>query len=254
MQSYRLVHRACQSKLPLPDEERRMEPGIELYSAKLCPFAHRTRLTLAEKGVKARVIEVDLRNKPPSFAALSPQGEVPVLKIGDTYLTDSAVIDEYLEEVLPDPALLPADPALRARARYWIRFADRRLYPSTKRLLLAVEADARGAALAAVREDLLFLQRHAFGADAFGPYWMGARLTLVDLTYVPWFEQSPMLEAMFGFTWPPGTAPLRQWYEHVAARPAVAVESRGGEFYIHEYGLLARQRQVSTDAAIQLRS
>ena len=58
-------------------------PGIELYSAPLCPFAHRTRLTLAEKGLMARVIDVDLRNKPTGFAALTPTGEVPVVKMGD---------------------------------------------------------------------------------------------------------------------------------------------------------------------------
>jgi len=218
-----------------------MKYPIELYSAPLCPFAHRSRLTLAEKGLAACVIDVDLRNKPPGFTALTPAGEVPVLKLGDDCVWDCAVIDEFLEQVAPEPALLPADAVRRAQARAWIRFADRRLYFNTKRLLVAADPDARGAAMAAVREDLRFMQKFAFGAADAGPYWMGDCITLVDLTFVPWFEQSPMLEGLLGFTWPPGSGRLRGWYDHVARRPAVESESRPAGFYLHEYGKLMRQ-------------
>lgn len=218
-----------------------MKYPIELYSAPLCPFAHRTRLTLAEKGLAARVIEVDLRNKPPGFTALTPAGELPVLKLGDDCVRDCAVIDEFLEQVAPAPALLPAHAVRRAQARAWIRFADLRLYFNTKRLLVAADPDARGVAMAAVREDLRFMQQHAFGADS-GPYWMGDCITLVDLTFVPWFEQSPMLEGLLGFTWPFESDRLREWYDRVARRPAVAAESRPAEFYLQEYGKLMRQR------------
>jgi glutathione S-transferase len=219
-----------------------MQYPIELYSTPLCPFAHRTRLTLAEKGMTVRVIDVDLRNKPPELIALTPTAEVPVLKVAGDYVWDSAVIDEFLEQVTPEPALLPADAIRRARARAWIRFADRRLYANTKRLLVAADADSRGAAMAAVREDLRAMQQHAFGVADAGPYWMGDFLTLVDLTLVPWFEQSPTLEGLLGFTWPSGTERLREWYDHVARRPAIEAESRPPEFYLHEYGKLMRDR------------
>ncbi|MEH2035620.1 winged helix-turn-helix domain-containing protein [Nostoc sp.] len=49
---------------------------IEIYSAALCPFAHRSRLTLSEKGVP---FEIDLQNKPANFLEISPYGKVPVL-------------------------------------------------------------------------------------------------------------------------------------------------------------------------------
>jgi glutathione S-transferase len=217
-------------------EEQAMESGIELYSAPVCPFSHRTRLTLAEKGLQARIVDIDLRNKPPAFLALTPLGEVPVLKVGEDSLWDCAVIDEYLEDTFPQPALLPPDPVERARARAWIRFADRRLYADTKRLLLAPDADARGAAMAAVREDLRFMQQHAFEPEGAGPFWMGAQLTLVDLTFIPWFEQSAVLERLLGFTWPPGTEGLRRWYDFMVRRPSVGAQGRPAEFYLHEYG------------------
>lgn len=208
---------------------------IELYSAPLCPFSHRTRLTLAEKGLRANLIDVDLRNKSAEFVALTPSAEVPVLRVGEHCLWDSAAIDEYLEEAWPQPALLPDDAVRRARARAWIGFADRRLYADTKRLLLAADSDARGVAMAAVCEDLRFMQQHAFPPGHAGPYWMGERVTLVDLTFVPWFEQSSALERLLGFTWPSETEELRRWYAATARRPAVASERRPEQFYLHEY-------------------
>jgi glutathione S-transferase len=221
-----------------------MRYPIELYSAPLCPFAHRTRLTLAEKGLAARVIEVDLLKKPPGFGALTPSGEVPVLKMGDDCIWDSAVIDEFLEQVAPEPALLPEAALPRARARIWIRFADRRLYFHTKRLLVATDPDERGAAMATVREDLRFMQENAFVKNS-GPYWMGDRMTLVDLTFIPWFEQAPVLESLLGFAWPSGSDSLRKWYEHVSRRPCVEAQSRPPQFYLQEYRNLMQRRELS---------
>jgi glutathione S-transferase len=48
---------------------------------------------------------------------MNPAGQVPVLKIDDLVLADSAAIFEYLEETTPEPPLLPRNPALRAEAR-----------------------------------------------------------------------------------------------------------------------------------------
>jgi glutathione S-transferase len=50
---------------------------VRLFSAKACPFAHRTRLVLAEKGVEFELTEIDLSNKPRDFAAVSAYGNVP---------------------------------------------------------------------------------------------------------------------------------------------------------------------------------
>jgi glutathione S-transferase len=82
---------------------------IEIYSAILCPFAHRSRLTLQEKGIPFKLIEIDLQNKPTNFKKISPYGKVPVLKHGDQRLWESAIINEYLEETFPEPPLLPKD-------------------------------------------------------------------------------------------------------------------------------------------------
>jgi glutaredoxin len=63
---------------------------IEIYSAVLCPFAYRSRLTLSEKKVPFKLIEIDLQNKPANFGEISPFGKVPVLKHGKHRVWESA--------------------------------------------------------------------------------------------------------------------------------------------------------------------
>lgn len=55
---------------------------IELFSARVCPFAHRSRLALMEKHLPFTLIEIDLRNKPDWYSQLNPAGAVPTLRQG----------------------------------------------------------------------------------------------------------------------------------------------------------------------------
>jgi glutathione S-transferase len=214
---------------------------MQLYTNPLCPFAHRARLTLAEKGIDAVHVEIDLRRKPAEFVALTPPGAVPVLKVGDTALWESAVIAEYLEESHPEPALLPRDAVQRARARIWIRFADNRLYANTSALLHARDSSTRAAAMTRIHDDLTFMERECFArADYRRPYWLGAQFTLVDTTFYPWFEQCAALEYLFGLAWPEECVELARWRERVAARPTVREQSKPTAYYLERYAALAQ--------------
>ena len=83
--------------------------------------AYRVRIALNLKGLDYRPVSVHLRKgeqRAEAFLALNPQGMVPALVDGDTVLTQSPAILEYLDEAYPDtPRLLPAAPADRARVR-----------------------------------------------------------------------------------------------------------------------------------------
>jgi glutathione S-transferase len=111
-------------------------PEVELISAEVCPFAQRTRLALMEKGVPFALTEIDLEAKPGWFLEVSPYDKVPVLRCDDQVVWESAVINEYIEEVFPEPALLPRDPYGRALARIWIDFANVTFVPLFYKLLL----------------------------------------------------------------------------------------------------------------------
>ena len=134
------------------------EPMLQLYSFQLCPFAHRVRLALAEKGVAAEPIEVDLKNKPASFARISPHGRVPLLLHGEVKLWESAIINEYLDEVFPDPPLMPASLPDRSLARIWVKFADDRLYSATHRFIFTREEEARRKLVSEMLNSLWFLE------------------------------------------------------------------------------------------------
>ncbi|MEJ2492521.1 MAG: glutathione S-transferase family protein, partial [Desulfuromonadales bacterium] len=118
-------------------------PDIELFSARVCPFAHRSRLALAEKGLPHRIVEINLRNKPDWFGEISPLGKVPALRQGDFRLCESLVINEYVNDRDTQQPLLPQDPRQRARARLWIALFDDQVVPGFYRLLKANQADKR---------------------------------------------------------------------------------------------------------------
>lgn len=82
--------------------------------------AYRVRIALALKGVDAGRAAIDLRKAEQggaAYRAINPQGLVPALEVDGRVLIQSVAIIEWLDEVFPDPPLLPADPWGRAHAR-----------------------------------------------------------------------------------------------------------------------------------------
>jgi glutathione S-transferase len=213
---------------------------IEIYSAALCPFAHRVRLTLIEKGISFELIEIDPQNKPANFLEISPYGKVPVLKHGNNRVWESAIVNEYLEEAFPEPPLLPKEPIQRAQARIWINFADTRLFATSGKLLYGRDPHPT-ALLAELFEHLRFMEHEGLSKNpASTPYWLGTELSLVDLTFYPWFEQLAVLEHFRGFQWPSGLDRLQQWQAAVAQREAAKSIANSPEFYLERYGRLAQ--------------
>jgi RNA polymerase-associated protein len=90
---------------------------MTLYSGSTDPYSHRCRIVLYEKDMDFEVIDMDLHNKPEEIASISPTGKTPVLIERDLVLTESNIINEYIDERFPHPQLMPPDPVMRARAR-----------------------------------------------------------------------------------------------------------------------------------------
>ena len=66
----------------------------------------------------------------PDYRAVNPQGTVPALVHDGRVVTESTVINEYLEDVFPAVQLRPADPWLRARMRIWTKYVDEVFCPA----------------------------------------------------------------------------------------------------------------------------
>lgn len=93
---------------------------VTVYDHPLSPYGQKVKIALLEKGIEFEAVMPDAIGSGATaggFASASPRGEVPALVDDDTTVFDSTIILEYIEERWPEPALLPAGPAARARAR-----------------------------------------------------------------------------------------------------------------------------------------
>lgn len=191
----------------------------KLYTNRLCPFAHRVRLALREKGIAYLPVEIDLKEMPEWYRALSPNQKVPLLELDDGRLIwESAVINEYLEEAYPTPALLPEDAFQRSRARLAVEQVGSTLLPAFYGVLrLGEDAGKLHAALDT-------LEAHDWQD---GPYWVGKQLTLADLNIYPWFERLELALRLDESRWPK----LARWNRTLAERKAVIAEATSLEEY-----------------------
>jgi maleylacetoacetate isomerase len=96
---------------------------VKLYSYFRSSAAYRTRIALNLKGIAFETVPIHLtrgggQQHTPEFQAVNPQKRVPALALdnGEVLLQSLAIID-YLDEVYPDPPLLPMDPIERAHVR-----------------------------------------------------------------------------------------------------------------------------------------
>jgi maleylacetoacetate isomerase len=93
---------------------------MKLYSFFRSSAAFRVRIALNLKKLDYETLAIHLRRNDqgkPAYRDVNPQGLVPTLIDGERTLIQSLAIIEYLDDVHPEPPLLPKDPADRARVR-----------------------------------------------------------------------------------------------------------------------------------------
>jgi glutathione S-transferase len=188
---------------------------LELISHALCPFVHRAAIMLHEKGVPFDRRNVDLKNKPDWFLAISPRGKVPVLVADGVALFESAAICEFLDETNP-PRLIPADPFERARQRAWVEVANDLLGAQFKAFAAAdpVEAANTGAVLRA----LLVRLEEAITAGVISESAFG----LIHVAVAPALHRFVVAAAHLGIDLLDRTPKLAALSRSLAKRPSVA--------------------------------
>ena len=189
---------------------------LTLISHALCPFVQRAAIALAEKGVTFERIDVDLANKPDWFLAISPLGKVPLLKVGEAVIFESAVILEYLEETQPNP-LHPADALQRAEHRAWMEFGSTILMDLWNFYTATDEAAFQAKAKQLTEKFARLEQRLGEG-----PYFDGARFSLVDAVFGPVFRYFDTFDRIADFGMLASKPKLAAWRHALAQRPSIA--------------------------------
>jgi glutathione S-transferase len=209
---------------------------IRLYSYDACPFAQRTRMVLAEKSIDFTLEEIDVHNKPEGWSEISPSGKVPLLRHRDTSIYESSIINQFLDEVFPDPPLMPAEPLERAQARIWMDYCDSGMRPAAAKILWSSTtpeelAEARNG----LDEALYFLEREGLEKLGDGPYFFGEQVTLVDFQFLPFFERLEFYEELTGYHWPDDTPGLHRWFSAMCERSSVAPTLRPLAFHREQH-------------------
>lgn len=174
-----------------------------------CPYCVRTRLVLAAKGIDHESAQVDLSNKPAWLREMNPRNRVPVLEHDGRVIYESEALAEYLDEVFPEPRMMPADAVGRAGVRMLMRrFED---------LSDAYYAVRRGedGALDEMHAQLGWVEELLGQHD----YLAGDSYTLAEPAYWPWIVRvdrvGGSLEAF---------PAILAWLERLDARPEYRVE------------------------------
>jgi glutathione S-transferase len=199
-------------------------PKLELISHYLCPYVQRAVITLLEKGIPHDRTYIDLANKPDWFLKISPLGKVPLLKVENDILFESAVICEYLDEITPD-SLHPADPLIKAKHRGWIEYGSS---------ILNVIAGFYNAPTPEAFEIKRIELKHKFEwierDRKPNTYFSGDSFSLVDATFAPIFRYFDVLDAAVRI--PKGIADfdiftdtpnVTEWRHALQVRPSVPI-------------------------------
>jgi glutathione S-transferase len=195
---------------------------IKLYDFKSSPNCQRVKVVLAEKNLPYEIVPVDLtkkEQKAPEYLKMNHYGKVPVLADDSTVLYESLIINEYLEEKYPSPALMPKDPSKKAKARiltdYGMAHFDSPYQKLRMELMKDTKEQSQPIIEGAKAELKKLLQR--FEDELGDQQFLLGDFSLVDANLIPRFSR---LEG-FGVLPDPALPRLAKYIDRMKSRPSV---------------------------------
>jgi glutathione S-transferase len=213
-----------------------MSTDLTLYHSNGSPNSRRVRIYLAERGICASTIPVDLGAKEQfsdAYAAINPRRVVPTLVLGDgTAIGEVPAIWRYLEEAYPDRPLIGDTPKEKALATMWERRVELEGFNSTMEAVRNAAAGLKGRAIAGPHdyEQIPALVERGkqrvkdFYADFNArlskvPFIVGHYFSVADITGVVTVD---FAAKALGLPIPEDLVALKRWYELVSTRPSIA--------------------------------
>jgi glutathione S-transferase len=196
-------------------------PTFELVSFELCPYVQRSVITLKHKKIDFKLTFIDLEQPPEWFEKISPLGKVPLLLVRNAgsaepvVLFESAVINEYLDEITP-PELLPKNPLEKARERAWVAVSSEILmsmYP------LMTSQDP--GEIAEAKTEIWDILSRVEDVLPGGNFFNGKSLSLVDTAFAPAFMRLLMIRSLREDAHWSKLSKTRRWADALLALPEV---------------------------------
>ena len=189
-----------------------------LVSFKTCPWVQRAAIVLREKKIDFEFRHIEPDNRPDWFLAISPHKKVPVLRIDESQsLFESNAIAEYLDETVA-PRLHPEDPVARAINSAWTDYIPTFAEGVTGCAYADTEA-AYNAATAKIPPAFERLEK-ALEKQGAGPFFNGAKYSLVDAGYAPFLQRYFYLDRIRPIGQIEKFPRLKAWAEVLMAQPS----------------------------------
>lgn len=181
---------------------------MKLYNYYRSSASWRVRIALGLKGIPYEYRAVHLSNDEQyaaGYLAINPQSQVPVLELDDgptpRRIAQSLAIIEYLEERFPEPALLPKEPWLRARARQLAEVVNAGIQPFQNTPTTGYVRDVLHGDVSAwlrhfLARGLNALERSA--RETAGTFLVGGHPSIADVCLIPQLYSARRFEVPLG--------------------------------------------------------
>ena len=221
-----------------------MTTKFMLCSFKTCPWVQRAAIVLRAKQVPYEITYIDRDNRPAWFLAVSPHAKVPVLQIdGKEALFESNAIAEYLDETAA-PRLHPEDPVARARNRAWTDFVPT-FASSVSGAMYADSEDEFAKKAAKIAEPFGKLEEALAKRGNAGPYFNGAKFSLVDAAYAPFLQRYTFMDRLRPLGVIEKFPLLTAWRDTLLAAPAVRASTVPAIEAVWQENLILRKRWLA---------
>ena len=187
-----------------------------LYSGTTCPYSHRSRFVLFEKGMDFEIRDVDLFSKPEEIMAMNPYGQVPILVERDLILYESNIINEYIDERFPHPQLMPGDPVDRARVRLFLLNFEKELFAHVNTLEQTTGKKGHDKEQEKARTHIRDRLTQLAPVFLKNKYMLGENFSMLDVAIAPLLWRLDY----YGIELSKNAAPLLKYAERIFSRPA----------------------------------
>ena len=197
---------------------------LRLFHMPLSPFCRKVRLTLGEKRIEVELVEERYWEASSDFLRRNPAGKVPVLRLEGRMLAESQAICEYIDDLHPNPPLVPKDAAARYEMRRLCSWFDDKFHHEVTANLLyeRVNKKLTGKGYPDSQKIKAGAQRIKFHLDYMGwlleqRRWLaGNEMTLADFAAAAHLS---CLDYIADVDWD-RTPGVREWYAKIKSRPA----------------------------------